>query len=213
MEQVDSQAGEPCPAPAPSDRQDLRRRRHRGGTAACWPRISTGKRRRAAELAGGRIGRWRGSWSKDFTIHVPRSGTERSGWHSTQSNKRTGKPKRRHRIALQVIGSTDIPRFAGLNVIANFQALWHSRHTSATSAGTGPERSRWMYPIGSVVRANGPIAMGSDWNVSSLVPTGRDRGRDHTTGSEDDRGADAPRQATISDRLRAYTLGSARALV
>ena len=125
---------------------------------------------------------------------------------------------RRHQIAhLQVIDSADIPRFASLNVIANFQALWafpDAYIRDLTWPALGPERSRWMYPIGSVVRAAGPLAMGSDWNVSSLVPllaiqvaiTRRD---------PDDSTAEQmlPEQAIdLMTGLRAYTVGSARAL-
>ena len=116
-----------------------------------------------------------------------------------------------------MIDSADIPRFAGLNVIANFQALWafpDSYIRDLTWPALGPERSRWMYPIGSVVRANGPLALGSDWNVSSLVPlaaiqvaiTRRDP--DDSTGEQM-----LPEQAIdLPTALRAYTLGSARAL-
>ena len=34
----------------------------------------------------------------------------------------------------------------------------------------GPERSRWLYPIGSVAKSGAHLAAGSDWPVSSLNP-------------------------------------------
>ncbi len=34
----------------------------------------------------------------------------------------------------------------------------------------GPARSRWLYPIASVVRSGAVVSGGSDWSVSSLNP-------------------------------------------
>ncbi len=158
---------------------------------------------------------------KDFTIHVHAIGDlgVRLALNAIEQAEQ-GKPRgsRRHQIAhLEVIDSADIPRFATLNVIANFQALWgfpDAYIRDLTWPALGPERSRWLYPIGSVVRANGPLALGSDWNVSSLVPlsaiqvaiTRRDP--DDSTAMQM-----LPEQAIdLLTGLRAYTLGSARAL-
>lgn len=158
---------------------------------------------------------------KDFTIHVHAIG-DRAVRLALDAIERAeqGKPRgtRRHQIAhLEVIDSADIPRFAGLNVIANFQALWgfpDAYIRDLTWPALGPERSRWLYPIASVVQAGGPLALGSDWNVSSLVPlqaiqvavTRRDP--DDSTGQQM-----LPEQAIdLLTGLRAYTLGSARAL-
>ena len=158
---------------------------------------------------------------QDFTIHVHAIGDRavRLALDAIEQAE-AGKPRgaRRHQIAhLQVIDSADIPRFAALNVIANFQALWgfpDAYIRDLTWPALGPERSRWMYPIASVVRAGGPLALGSDWNVSSLVPllaiqvamTRRDP-------------ADSTAEQMLPEQsidlltgLRAYTLGSARAL-
>ena len=157
----------------------------------------------------------------DFTIHVHAIGDRavRLALDAIEQAE-AGKQRvnRRHQIAhLQVIDSVDIPRFAALNVIANFQALWafpDAYIRDLTWPALGPERSRWMYPIGSVVRAGGPLALGSDWNVSSLVPlmaiqvamTRRDPA-DSTAEQM------LPEQAIdLMTGLRAYTLGSARAL-
>lgn len=158
---------------------------------------------------------------KDFTIHVHAIGDRavRLALDAIEQAERD-RPRgaRRHQIAhLQVIDSVDIPRFASLNVIANFQALWafpDAYIRDLTWPALGPERSRWMYPIGSVVRAGGPLALGSDWNVSSLVPlaaiqvaiTRRDPA-DSTAPTM------LPEQAIdLMTGLRAYTIGSARAL-
>jgi predicted amidohydrolase YtcJ len=74
---------------------------------------------------------------------------------------------------LELIDSTDIPRFAALGVIPSFQPLWAYADdyiTLLTEPVLGPERSRWLYPIGSVARSGAHLAAGSDWSVSSMDP-------------------------------------------
>jgi predicted amidohydrolase YtcJ len=80
----------------------------------------------------------------------------------------------RHQIAhLEMIDTLDVPRFAQLAVLANFQALWAFRDSyvrDLTEPVLGPERSSRLYPIGSVARTGGMIVGGSDWIVSSMDP-------------------------------------------
>ena len=74
---------------------------------------------------------------------------------------------------LELIDPADIPRFAELGVIASFQPLWawaDNYITDLTLPILGPERSRWLYPIGSVARTGAHLASGSDWSVSSMNP-------------------------------------------
>ncbi len=74
---------------------------------------------------------------------------------------------------LELIDSLDIPRFAALEVIPSFQPLWayaDAYITKLTEPVLGPERSRWLYPIGSVAKTGAHLAAGSDWSVSSLNP-------------------------------------------
>lgn len=74
---------------------------------------------------------------------------------------------------LELIDSTDIPRFAQLGVIPSFQPLWAFADdyiTRMTEPILGPERSRWLYPIGAVARTGAHLAAGSDWAVSSMDP-------------------------------------------
>jgi hypothetical protein len=83
------------------------------------------------------------------------------------------KDLRHHICHLELIDPTDIPRFKALGVVANFQALWAYADpyiTKLTIPILGPERSRWLYPIGSVARTGAVIAGGSDWSVSSANP-------------------------------------------
>jgi predicted amidohydrolase YtcJ len=80
----------------------------------------------------------------------------------------------RHQIAhLELINPDDIPRFRRLGVIADFQPLWaHADHyiVQLTEPVLGPARSRWLYPIGSVVKTGAVVVFGSDWPVSSMDP-------------------------------------------
>lgn len=85
-----------------------------------------------------------------------------------------GDQRLRHHIShLQLIDPADIPRFRELGVIANFQPLWayaDAYITELTIPFLGEERSRWLYPIRSVVNSGAMIAFGSDWSVSSANP-------------------------------------------
>jgi predicted amidohydrolase YtcJ len=80
----------------------------------------------------------------------------------------------RHHIShLQMIHPDDVPRFAELDAIANFQPLWAYNDayvTELTVPFIGEERAAWLYPIKSVQDAGGMIAFGSDWSVSTANP-------------------------------------------
>ena len=90
------------------------------------------------------------------------------------ARKVNGSRDSRHHIAhLELINPADIPRFRSLNVIANFQPLWAYADpyiTKLTEPVLGPQRSRWLYPIASVVNSGALVVCGSDWSVSSLNP-------------------------------------------
>ncbi|TFG94817.1 MAG: amidohydrolase [Myxococcales bacterium] len=85
-----------------------------------------------------------------------------------------GERANRHHIShLQLFDPVDIGRFRELGVVANFQPLWAYADgyiTDLTIPFLGPERSRWLYPIGSLVRSGAIVAFGSDWSVSSANP-------------------------------------------
>lgn len=157
----------------------------------------------------------------DFSVHVHAIGDRAvrltlDAFERAEQGRERG--ARRHQIAhLEVIDSADVPRFAALGVIANFQALWgfpDAYITDLTWPALGPERNRWLYPIGAVVRAGGPLAFGSDWNVSSLVPLEAIQVAITRRDPADSVGPPLlPEQAVdLPTALRAYTLGSARAL-
>jgi len=80
----------------------------------------------------------------------------------------------RHHIShIQMFDPADIPRFAELDVVANFQPLWAYADeyvTELTIPFIGADRARWMYPIKSVLDTGATIAFGSDWSVSTANP-------------------------------------------
>jgi predicted amidohydrolase YtcJ len=70
---------------------------------------------------------------------------------------------------VQVVHPDDLPRFAELGVIANFQAHWAQEDdlmTKLTAPRLGPERTNLQYPVGSLWRSGARLSFGSDWPVS-----------------------------------------------
>jgi predicted amidohydrolase YtcJ len=80
----------------------------------------------------------------------------------------------RHTIAhIQLVHPDDVPRFAELDVIPNGQPYWACLEPQLVELNLpmlGPERSRWLYPFGSLLRSGAPLAFGSDWTVSTANP-------------------------------------------
>jgi predicted amidohydrolase YtcJ len=115
---------------------------------------------------------------------------------------------------IQLFDPADIPRFRELGAIASFQPLWAQADeyiTELTVPALGPARSRWLYPIGSLLASGAIVVGGSDWTVSSLNPLDAiqvaltRRGVDEASGP-----AWIPEErAGLVDMLRAYTIGAA----
>lgn len=124
----------------------------------------------------------------------------------------------RHHIAhVQVIHPDDLSRFAELGVAANIQALWAAyepQMSELTIPFLGAERASWQYPFADLARSGAPLAMGSDWPVSSPDPleaihVAVNRVLSHAEG--EDRRPFLPEQALdVTVALTAYTEGSAR---
>jgi predicted amidohydrolase YtcJ len=104
-----------------------------------------------------------GDWAIRMTLDAFAYARARNGAHDA-----------RHTIThLELIDPDDIPRFRQLGAIANFQGFWANGDeylTKLTEPALGPQRSRWLYPIASVVRTGAVVSGGSDWSVSSLNP-------------------------------------------
>lgn len=74
---------------------------------------------------------------------------------------------------LQVVAPSDIPRFARLGVIADWQALWacpDPLQEVLTAPRLGPERTARQYPLASIAATGARLSMASDWPVSSNAP-------------------------------------------
>jgi len=91
-----------------------------------------------------------------------------------EARSRNGDLGHRHHIAhLQIIDPADVPRFAALDVIANFQPLWAYADdyvVDLTLPFISEETAKSMYPIKSVIDGGGKVAFGSDWAVSTANP-------------------------------------------
>ena len=74
---------------------------------------------------------------------------------------------------IQLFDPADLPRFRGLGAIASFQPYWAQADeyiTVLTLPVLGPKRSRWLYPIASMMATGAVVVGGSDWTVSTLNP-------------------------------------------
>ena len=122
---------------------------------------------------------------------------------------------RRHQIAhLELIDPADIPRFRALSVLPNFQPLWaydDSYIVDLTIPALGPGRSRWLYPIQSVLATGATVVAGSDWSVSSMNPLEAIQvavtRRDPEAGPGE--GWIPEERAGLANMLRAYTINGA----
>jgi predicted amidohydrolase YtcJ len=124
-------------------------------------------------------------------------------------------PDLRHHIAhLQLVHPTDVARFAGSGATANVQALWACHEPVMDELNIpllGAERTRWQYPFGALARAGVPLAMGSDWPVSSPDPLAAVEVAVTRREAGSDRPPLLPEQALdVRTALSAYTRGSAR---
>jgi len=80
---------------------------------------------------------------------------------------------RHHMSHIQLFDPADIPRLRQLDVVANFQPYWAWADkfiTELTIPKLGAERSKWLYPIKSVLDTGAVVAFGSDWFVTSGNP-------------------------------------------
>jgi predicted amidohydrolase YtcJ len=129
---------------------------------------------------------------------------------------RNGPRDRRPTIAhTHLVHPGDLPRFRALGAVANFEPLWAQHNeimAELTVPRLGAERSRWQYPIGTLVRGGARVSFGSDWPVSSHVPLQGIAVAVTRRGASDPVAAQAfqPEQAvTLDQALTAYTAGTA----
>lgn len=136
-----------------------------------------------------------------------------------ESARRTNGPSAsRHQLAhLQLVATTDVPRFAALDAIANIQPLWACHEPQLdelTLPFLEPELAARHYPFGDLLRAGVQLAAGSDWPVSSANPLAGIR----VAVTRVEAGSDAPplggpeQRIPLAAAFAAYTSGAAHAL-
>ena len=84
-----------------------------------------------------------------------------------------GRDRRPVLAHIELFDPSDIRRFRELGAIASFQPYWAQADgyiRELTIPALGPARSRWLYPLQSVLNSGAVMAGGSDWSVSSLNP-------------------------------------------
>lgn len=111
----------------------------------------------------------------DVHVHAIGDRAIRMSLDAFEAARRDNPPRdRRHVIAhLELVDPADLPRFRALGVAACVQPLWaqaDSYVTALTVPVLGPARSRWLYPLGSLLAAGAFVTAGSDWSVSSMDP-------------------------------------------
>lgn len=121
---------------------------------------------------------------------------------------------RHHLSHIELFDPADIPRLRELDVVANFQPYWawaDKYITELTMPKLGPQRSRWLYPIGSLLNSGAVVVFGSDWFVTSGNPllgietavTRRNPLTDSSQSFIDSERID------LADAIAAYTINSA----
>jgi predicted amidohydrolase YtcJ len=129
--------------------------------------------------------------------------------------KRNPHRDRRPVIAhVQLVDDADLGRFAELGVIPNMQPLWAQMDalmTVLTVPRLGVERSDKQYRLRSLATSGAPLALGSDWPVSSGAPLdGIAVAASRRTAAGDPDGGWTPQEIPpIEETLSAYTAGVA----
>ncbi len=129
--------------------------------------------------------------------------------------KRNPHRDRRPVIAhVQLVDDADLSRFAELGVIPNMQPLWAQMDalmTVLTVPRLGVERSDKQYRMRSLATSGAPLALGSDWPVSSGAPLdGIAVAVSRRTATGDPDGGWTPHEILpIEETMSAYTAGVA----
>jgi hypothetical protein len=114
---------------------------------------------------------------------------------------------------LNVIDPADQPRFVQLGAIAVFQPTWASNYPylDLTKDAVGPERSKNIYPAGSILRSGGMLAYGADWPVATANPLpGLQVAVTRTNFEDPASGPLLPDQAVpLAEAVRAHTINVA----
>ena len=155
--------------------------------------------------------------SMGFQIGIHAIGTKANNWLLNAYEKAqevNGKRDSRHRIEhAQILIAEDIPRFAGLSVIASMQPTHCITDKRFCEKRIGLERSKGAYAWRSLLNAGAKIAFGTDYSVEPLEPmeglyaavTRKDRL------GEEGEGWFPEQKLTMEEAIELYTLGAAYA--
>jgi hypothetical protein len=112
-----------------------------------------------------------------FQLHIHAIGDAgvRSALDAVEHAARVNGPRDRRPVVAhtQLVDAADLPRFAELGVVANFEPLWTQLdpvQTELTLPRIGAVRGARQYPMASLHRLGAVLSMGSDWPVSSCRP-------------------------------------------
>jgi hypothetical protein len=73
----------------------------------------------------------------------------------------------------QLVDPVDLPRFAELGIIANFEPYWSkfdSWQSELTEPRLGPERTNRQFQTATLAELGARISFGSDWPVTTYAP-------------------------------------------
>jgi predicted amidohydrolase YtcJ len=112
-----------------------------------------------------------------FQVHIHAIGDAgvRAALDAIESAAHRNGPRDRRPVVAhtQVVHPDDLPRFASLGVIANFEPLWAQLDPLQTELSVprlGSQRTAWQYPMATLLASGAVLSMGSDWPVSSMRP-------------------------------------------
>ena len=142
----------------------------------------------------------------DFHIHaIGDRGIHESLNAIEYARSQNGSMGNRHRLThLEIIDSSDLPRFNQLNVIADCQVAgeFTQPHSWSENTHTIGDRANNMVPLKSLYEANATLTLSSDWNVSTVNPF---VGITHAL-------TRSPQNLPIDAVLQAYTVNAAYAM-
>ena len=155
--------------------------------------------------------------SRGFQIGIHAIGPKANNWILNAYEKARGvngvRDSRHRSEHAQILTEEDIPRFAGLGVIASMQPTHCITDKRFAEKRIGTQRSRWAYAWKSLADSGARLAFGTDYSVEPLNPmeglyasvTRKDR-----KGEEGD-GWFPMEKITMEKAIEYYTLGAAYA--
>lgn len=155
--------------------------------------------------------------SMGFQLHIHAIGDAavRQALNTIEALAASNPPRDRRPVIAhaQLISATDLPRFAQLGVIANYQPLWtylDPMNKELIAPRIGDERNNSQYQLASMVKSGARISYGSDWPVTSYLPLAALGVPTHRQTPDGKSEAWSPQEAiSVEESLSFYTEGVA----